>query len=90
MMKKLILGLGLLSSVSFAGEDLNSTPEEKFETCVVKSDVLKDALLKMCSQANNASCSDRVEKLWQRMFESCVRNSDSDEIKQRYLMQDDK
>lgn len=86
MLKKITIGLVFISSASFAGEDLSSNTEEKFEKCVLRSDMIKEFLMQKCDIHQNLNCYDRVEKLWQRQFESCVINSDSEEIKQRYLV----
>ena len=85
-MRMFLLIFSLFSSLSLASEGTVPSTDENFDQCIKKSDVLKEKLLEMCHHHQNPSCQDRVEKLWQSLFESCVRNAASAETKEKYLL----
>ncbi|MFK7826471.1 MAG: hypothetical protein AB8G05_20155 [Oligoflexales bacterium] len=78
MAKKLILGLSLLSGISFSGEDLSSKEKKKIAVCLLKSDIIREHLIKECGNLHeDRRCHEIIEKIWQDEFESCIWNSKS-------------
>ncbi|MFK7826988.1 MAG: hypothetical protein AB8G05_22790 [Oligoflexales bacterium] len=81
MIKNLIIGLGLISGLSFASEDPSPREKKKHGLCLVKAQLLGYHQLEKCDSQGDPDCYSKAWKQNLEYLKSCLQNAKSDEDK---------